>query len=411
MEIKNLLQRAIDAVSSTPQVDEGPKVIDSIAKAEYWLEDLDVSSQPSLTQVIKTQLSILKTVQSPTMTGMMIDNIVLCLDKSLKSAGEEEKEKLREIFAQMIQNHLFLAEAKLKFAMDRNKETAAILLQSCGDMFSETFGNIASLAASQGTGKVRFANLFATKEVQKGFFSNLGAWINGKKVLEESKKEFLVLVDDLFKTLDKYQYLFGPSIVINGLLSKYKRVLIDGFTEEKMAPVKNRLTQGDVNMMNSLVDEVSTSISDIGLTGLTPMGIFQTASKLVSSVSKFVIDKNVKKKAAELDVHSFCTMCNAYSSHIVEMKKLVAEEENKLAELCNAKEEIGFFKFGQKAKANEKIEEQKAILDGIKEKLDDSEEKLRQLKEKFPEADSIKQSIDEYSAELERIEAKYAVTI
>lgn len=174
----------------------------------------------------------------------MIDNIVLCLDKSLKSAGEEEKEKLREIFAQMIQNHLFLAEDKLKFAMDRNKGTAAILLQSCGDMFSETFGNIASLAVSQGTGKVRFANLFATKDVQKGFFSNLGAWINGKKVLEESKKEFLVLLDDLFKTLDKYQYLFGPSLVIYGLLSKYKRVLIDGFTEEKMAPVINRLTQG-----------------------------------------------------------------------------------------------------------------------------------------------------------------------
>lgn len=88
-----------------------------------WLQDLGKDTTPALMQVLQTQMQVIKYVESPSMTGMLFDNMILCLNKALKLTSDPvQLENIRESFALMMQNYFFMIETNLRCAEKKNSE-------------------------------------------------------------------------------------------------------------------------------------------------------------------------------------------------------------------------------------------------------------------------------------------------
>ena len=90
------------------------KIIDTIDKLEEWIAVTQTEASKPAALVLQQQLQVLNYVQSPAMSGMVIDNIIVCLYKSLELAETDaDKEAIRGSVASLLQSVLFMAEARL----------------------------------------------------------------------------------------------------------------------------------------------------------------------------------------------------------------------------------------------------------------------------------------------------------
>ena len=114
----NTSKTKIDSLNVSEPEEKEP-VIDSIDSLHGYLQSLQPDASPSVMMALQSQLHVLKFVQSPTMTLMAVDNIMVCLYKALKTAqNNEEKEALRETFTSLLQSFIFLTEARLQYEID-----------------------------------------------------------------------------------------------------------------------------------------------------------------------------------------------------------------------------------------------------------------------------------------------------
>lgn len=58
------------------------EVIDTIDKLEEWITVAQTEASKPAAMVLQQQLQVLKYVESPAMSGMVIDNIIVCLYKA-----------------------------------------------------------------------------------------------------------------------------------------------------------------------------------------------------------------------------------------------------------------------------------------------------------------------------------------
>ena len=63
----------------TVKTSEPTDQIQTIDQLQDSLVSLEIEMSPAMLQVLKSQIQVLGTISSPTMTGMMIDNLVLGL--------------------------------------------------------------------------------------------------------------------------------------------------------------------------------------------------------------------------------------------------------------------------------------------------------------------------------------------
>ena len=92
------------------------------------------------------QLEVLQYVQSPSLTSMALDSMILCLDKAVKiSADEQELNNIREAFASMIQCYFFLYEVNFRCAQLNNKKEGLLLLRQSGDLLTKAVVKTASV--------------------------------------------------------------------------------------------------------------------------------------------------------------------------------------------------------------------------------------------------------------------------
>ena len=390
-------EKPISAIEKTNHV-----VIDTVDGAKLWLSSLESKSTSAWVPVIRQQLAVLESVESPSMSGMMVGSVLQCLSDSLSSAsGDKEKSEIRQAVTSIIQNYVFLSEAKLKYAQDKNKEEAKQLLTQAGNMMSSSLSSMAAGAVSGGSSVV-VGNILNSFTADSGFFSKLGSFFASKKILAEKQHDFKSFVEGLFETFDKFPELFGKSIAINEMLSNYRRKLVEWHTEEMMTPIKSRVSMVDIDNLEKVTGELADSLSNA-----SKRGILTAVSGFVKSVSSFVIDKTVRKKAAQLDVQSFCLLWDSCEKDISDLKDEISTETARLKELKLQRKEIGLLNFSQRKDSQSSIDEQLALLEKRRLSLEEAESRLDQMKRLFPEAHSIKREIDGYEANLVRIENKY----
>ena len=244
------LSKAVDVVSKVKtsvadaecvSKEKTELVIDSVDSLSRYLSALQSEASPSVMMALQSQLQILKYVQSPTMTLMAIDNIMVCLHKGLKNAKDNaEKEQLKESFVSLLQSFIFVTEARLRYEVETDKKESMQLLTDAGDMLmscvSSTVMMVVPVAAGVKLGNAlpKMMNVLASSGEQKSFLGRLIA-VKGKKALiEEKKQEFHKTLNYIFDTLGNYADLIGPSIQLHGMLKRYADGLVEQYSTSRI---------------------------------------------------------------------------------------------------------------------------------------------------------------------------------
>lgn len=244
-----------------------PVAIESKQQMQQWLNQLAPSATPAISIALENQLQVLDNVFSATLAGMAIDNMLFALQKALNCAtNEEEKTNLRDNFCMMIQNFVFINEAKLLYASEQNRLEAAQLLGQAGCKMMQCAVNIGmeviktvQMGVVEGTveqgGKAAAAELakkittsdippvvknpFEGEEAEK-LLENLAKSLAKKKILEEKRQEFDKMMYNLFPMFDRYCEMIGPSLLICGMLERYCGKLVEKYEVKFYSDILSR---------------------------------------------------------------------------------------------------------------------------------------------------------------------------
>lgn len=380
------------------------KIIDTIDKLEEWIAVTQTEASKPAALVLQQQLQVLNYVQSPAMSGMVIDNIIVCLYKSLELAETDaDKEAIRGSVASLLQSVLFMAEARLQYDVKNNKEEAVEMISSAGNLISDSVAAVASMLTPVPGAKTRVMvpvvkNILSSQAIQGGFFAHLLSAKKKQEIIDEKIKEHNTMLENLFATFDRYYDLIGPSIQIHGVLSRYIKQLTEQFRETQYKEIESYTTQF-TRQVNSMMDEVSTSVK----ASLGNSMYERVAKGVIGAVAAIA---NANKKPETLDFneikHLSSTLHSRYDA--LEDKLNLAQKEIEAKE--QGLKDAGIFQRSLKSDLAKKIEQLKKEVSKIEKELIDLKEK-RQIVDNIIEPVSHK--IEEYSANLSRIAERYAI--
>ncbi len=380
------------------------KIIDTIDKLEEWIAVTQTEASKPASLVLQQQLQVLNYVQSPAMSGMVIDNIIVCLYKSLELAETDaDKEAIRGSVASLLQSVLFMAEARLQYDVKKNKEEAVEMISSAGNLISDSVAAVASMLTPVPGAKTKVMvpvvkNILSSQAIQGGFFAHLLSAKKKQEIIDEKIKEHNTMLENLFATFDRYYDLIGPSIQIHGVLSRYIKQLTEQFRETQYKEIESYTTQF-TRQVNSMMDEVSTSVK----ASLGNSMYERVAKGVIGAVAAIA---NANKKPETLDFnevkHLSSTLHSRYDA--LEDKLNLAQKEIEAKE--QGLKDAGIFQRSLKSDLAKKIEQLKKEVNKIEKELIDLKEK-RQIVDNIIEPVSHK--IEEYSANLNRIAERYAI--
>lgn len=380
------------------------KIIDTIDKLEEWIAVTQTEASKPAALVLQQQLQVLNYVQSPAMSGMVIDNIIVCLYKSLELAETDaDKEAIRGSVASLLQSVLFMAEARLQYDVKKNKEEAVEMISSAGNLISDSVAAVASMLTPVPGAKTRVMvpvvkNILSSQAIQGGFFAHLLSAKKKQEAIDEKIKEHNTMLENLFATFDRYYDLIGPSIQIHGVLSRYIKQLTEQFRETQYKEIESYTTQF-TRQVNSMMDEVSTSVkASLG------NSMYERVAKGVIGVVAAIADANKKPETLDFNEikHLSSTLHSRYDA--LEDKLNLAQKEIEAKE--QGLKDAGIFQRSLKSDLAKKIEQLKKEVSKIEKELIDLKEK-RQIVDNIIELVSHK--IEEYSANLSRIAERYAI--
>ena len=380
------------------------KIIDTIDKLEEWIAVTQTEASKPAALVLQQQLQVLNYVQSPAMSGMIIDNIIVCLSKSLELAETDaDKEAIRGSVASLLQSVLFMTEARLQYDVKKNKEEAIEMISSAGNLISDSVAAVASMLTPVPGAKTRVMvpvvkNILSSQAIQGGFFAHLLSAKKKQEIIDEKIKEHNTMLENLFATFDRYYDLIGPSIQIHGVLSRYIKQLTEQFRETQYKEIESYTTQF-TRQVNSMMDEVSTSVK----ASLGNSMYERVAKGVIGAVAAIA---NANKKPETLDFneikHLSSTLHSRYDA--LEDKLNLAQKEIEAKE--QGLKDAGIFQRSLKSDLAKKIEQLKKEVNKIEKELINLKEK-RQIVDNIIEPVSLK--IEEYSANLSRIAERYAI--
>lgn len=386
---------------------DGKLIISSIDGMKTWLSNLGQDTTPALMQTLQMQLQVLKQVQSPSMTGMALDNMILCLSKAVNTAqNDTELANIREAFASMIQNYFFMQEANLRCAQLKSKEEGAKLLTQAGELLSDAVTKTAS-ALTGGTFDMATTvvrNIFESEKIQKGYIKNLFAWIGDKKQLKAKEKEFNDTLEMLFDTLDLHAALLGPSILIKGMLSRYRKSIIEYRQNEKLQMYIDRGHKIDSQKLSELSSGIASTT--LGLVGPNKLGAVSGVIKSLNSIAGLVADK-INSNKTGLDIQAYCTLQDALEVECNKLQGEVTKMEEEITSLKHQYKELGMLQFAEKKELQQKIDLKTEEKDAVYNALKTTKEKLAEMKQLFPDAYAIKAELDQLEEKLMAVENKF----
>ena len=386
---------------------DGKLIISTIDGMKTWLTNLGQDTTPALMQTLQMQLQVLKQVQSPSMTGMALDNMMLCMSKAVNTAtNDSELANIREAVASMIQNYFFMQEANLKCAQLKDREEGAKLLTQAGEMLSDAVTKTATALTGStidmATTVVR--NIFEAEAVQKGYIKNLFAWIGDKKQLKAKEKEFNQTLEMLFDTCDRHAALLGPSILIKGMLSRYRKAILEYHQNEKLQMYIDRGHKIDAQKLSDLSSGVVATTTAI--VTKRPLKALSGLTTALSGAAGLVADK-INSNKTGLDIKAYCTFQDALEIECEKLKNEVDNMEVAVAALKQQYKELGMLQFAEKKEIQLQIDKKTEEKETMYNALKATQEKLTELKQLFPDAYAVKAELDQLEEKLMAIENKF----
>lgn len=386
---------------------DGKLIISTIDGMKTWLTNLGQDTTPALMQTLQMQLQVLKHVQSPSMTGMALDNMMLCMSKAVNTAtNDSELANIREAFASMIQNYFFMQEANLRCAQLKDREEGTKLLTQAGEMLSDAVTKTATALTGStidmATTVVR--NIFEAEAVQKGYIKNLFAWIGDKKQLKAKEKEFNQTLEMLFDTFDLHAALLGPSILIKGMLSRYRKAILEYHQNEKLQMYIDRGHKIDAQKMTDLSSGVVATTTAI--ITKRPLKALSGLTMALSGAAGLVADK-INSNKTGLDIKAYCTLQDALEVECNKLQEELSKMESEITSLKQQYKELGMLQFAEKKELQQKIDLKVEEKDAVYNALKTTKEKLAEMKQLFPDAYAIKAELDQLEEKLIAIENKF----
>ena len=386
---------------------DGKLIISTIDGMKTWLTNLGQDTTPALMQTLQMQLQVLKQVQSPSMTGMALDNMILCLSKAVNTAqNDTELANIREAFASMIQNYFFMQEANLRCAQLKDREEGTKLLTQAGEMLSDAVTKTATALTGStidmATTVVR--NIFEAEAVQKGYIKNLFAWIGDKKQLKAKEKEFNQTLEMLFDTFDLHAALLGPSILIKGMLSRYRKAILEYHQNEKLQMYIDRGHKIDAQKLTDLSSGVVATTTAI--ITKRPLKALSGLTMALSGAAGLVADK-INSNKTGLDIKAYCTLQDALEVECNKLQEELSKMESEITSLKQQYKELGMLQFAEKKELQQKIDLKVEEKDAVYNALKTTKEKLAEMKQLFPDAYAIKAELDQLEEKLIAIENKF----
>ena len=386
---------------------DGKLIISTIDGMKTWLTNLGQDTTPALMQTLQMQLQVLKQVQSPSMTGMALDNMILCLSKAIKTANnDEELSNIRESFASMIQSYFFMQEANLRCTQLKNKEEGDLLLVQAGEMLSEAVIKTAQALTMNrlNMGQTIVRNIFETTEKRQGYLKQLFAWIGDKQQLKVKEKEFIQTLEILFDTLELHASLLGSSILIKGMLSRYRKSILEYRQSEKLQIYIDRGfkidTQKLADISSGLVSTTSAVVTKRPTKALSGLSI------ALGGITGLVADV-INSKKLGLDIQAYCALQDALEFECEKLQTEVANIEDAIAALKQQHKELGMLQFAEKKELQQKIDLKVEEKDAVYNALKTTKEKLAEMKQLFPDAYAIKAELDQLEEKLMAVENKF----
>ena len=351
-----------------------PTVIESKQEMQNWLHQLSPYASPAISIALENQMQVLDNVFSASLAGMAIDNMLFALQRSLQYLTEEnERTAMRDNFCMMIQNFVFINEAKLLYASEQNRLEAMSLLGQAGAKMMQCAVNIGMAVVTkpevkvQGIKKIADSNTppvvrnpFEGKEAEK-MLSDLLKSLAKKKILEEKQMEFDKMMTNLFPLFDRYYEMIGPSILVCGLLDRYSDKMVEEFEIKRYAGVLSRIK--DFQPPKKFLSKA-------------PATDFEYARALE-------IELNAEAQAAE----------NAVNMSKVELEEYKTELKN-----------LGLFKKERREDLNQKIKKQE---NEIKRQYDVAKIAVNAFFKFEKILEPIKADVNEYRNKLKQVVEKY----
>ena len=386
---------------------DGKLIISTIDGMKTWLTNLGQDTTPALMQTLQMQLQVLKQVQSPSMTGMALDNMMLCMSKAVNTAiNDSELANIREAVASMIQNYFFMQEANLRCAQLKDREEGAKLLTQAGEMLSDAVTKTATALTGStidmATTVVR--NIFEAEAVQKGYIKNLFAWIGDKKQLKAKEKEFNQTLEMLFDTFDLHAALLGPSILIKGMLSRYRKAILEYHQNEKLQMYIDRGHKIDAQKLTDLSSGVVATTTAI--VTKRPLKALSGLTMALSGAAGLVADK-INSNKTGLDIKAYCTLQDALEVECNKLQEELSKMEGEITSLKQQHKELGMLQFAEKKELQQKIDLKVEEKDAVYNALKTTKEKLAEMKQLFPDAYAIKAELDQLEEKLMAVENKF----
>lgn len=387
--------------SKVEKTESSTDVIDSLDGLSNYLHALQPDASPAVTMALQSQLQVLQYVQSPTMTLMVVDNVMVMLHKALKSAeSDEQREALRESFASLLQSLIFVTEARLRYEVDSNKEESVRLLADAGDMLmnsvSSTAMMVVPLAAGEKVGKAlpRMVNVLSAQNEQKGFLARL-IMVKGKKaIIEEKKAEFDKTLNYIFDTLDSYAELIGPSIQLHGMLKRYADGLLERYKMAQYDIVAKRISENEGSRLekfaNTATQCLETTDESTGIKLLIKSFADLTHTRKVldyDSVSNIL-------RALHNELEGYEAQNRQIDDYII-----AAESELKSA---------SFLQFGRKNELQTKIEQYRSLKLSIDNQILDCRQRINIVSDII---EPINESIQQYEEHLQQVVQKFVYAI
>lgn len=405
--------------SSSDQKEEidnnGKLTINTLDGMSSWLQKLQTDqTSPSAMQALQSQMQVLNFVKSPTLTGMAVDTMIMCLYKAIQSStNETEREAVRESFALMIQSFMFFNEAQLQYEINSNKEEGIQLLSQAGDILSKSVVSVATLVASGGAAAPQIANVvvgnvFGQQNEQQSFFGKIVSYIGEKERIEERKVQHIDSLNNAFTTFDRYASMIGPSIVLHGMLERYGKQLIENFEEQKTKYIIDKVLP-NLEIPGLKESDTMSDVIDTTLTILT-FGILQSSDK----------EKEIKKNLSARDY--ILLLRDKVSERLSDCKRTLTNDKKDLAQKKQEYDNMSTIMLQAKNGLNKKFEvvsasmikagsELNAEIESLESSIRENEKKVASAKKDLAQVDSLIEKLNELKPEIDAYTAKINATI
>ena len=380
----------------------GPKTVEinSVSDLNKWITSMQSLASRSVAQLLQSQLQVANYVVSPVISGMILDNILVCLHKSLEIAeSPQEKKVLQESFAALLQGVIFVSEARLLFEIKKNKDEAMQLIYNANTMMAQSVSSAAALvnqAAGNTVGMPLINNVFGSKVLDKKLIAASGKAAE----IAEMKANHNTMLNNLFQTLDRYFKIIGPSIQVHGMLSRYVAPLVNDYTESQLNEMESYITKFAVQW-DAIVKEMSISLHEE-----YRLGKIERKKEGVSRVVDSILNRRHRP-----DIQSYEEICHMYDflkERQVSLTKRIASLKREVAECASQRDSLGIFQREKKEAWDMKISALNLEASKLGVTAADVDEKLRIVENVIA---PIKERVGKYESELKRITEMYFITL